>query len=54
MSDNRIESIMALIIEEAKSHTLPADYVSRLYAVEMRITTKIGELMAEHRAIERS
>jgi len=53
MSNNKIESIIALIIEEAKSHTIPADYVSRLYRVQIEIMTKLIDLMALEREKER-
>ena len=51
---SRIDAILALIVEEAETRTVPADFVSRLYAVEMQVTTGIDELMARQRADERA
>lgn len=53
MSTNRIDSIIALIIEEAKSRSQPKDYVSRLYRVQIDIMRKLIDIMALEREEER-
>jgi len=50
---SKIDLAVELMVEVAKSRTIPEDYVSRLYQVEMEITTKIGQIMEWVRAKER-
>jgi len=49
----KIDLAVDLMVEVAKSRTIPEDYVSRLYQVEMEVTTRIGQIMEWVRAKER-
>ena len=49
----KIDLAVELMVEVAKSRTIPEDYVSRLYQVEMEVTTRIGQIMEWVRAKER-
>jgi len=50
---SKIDLAVDLMVEVAKSRTIPEDYVSRLYQVEMEVTTRIGQIMEWVRAKER-
>ena len=49
----RISRIVELIEEEARSRTLPKDYVSRLYQVQMDVLKEVMEIMRKKREEER-
>ena len=49
----KIDLAVDLMVEVAKSRTIPEDYVSRLYQVEMEVLSKINQLMADYREQER-
>jgi len=50
---SKVDLAVDLMVELAKSRTIPDDYVSRLYQVEMEVLSKINQLMADHREQER-
>jgi len=50
---SKVDLAVDLMVELAKSRTIPEDYVSRLYQVEMEVLSKINQLMADHREQER-
>jgi len=50
---SKVDLAVELMVEVAKSRTIPEDYVSRLYQVEMEALSKINQLMADHREQER-
>jgi hypothetical protein len=53
-SANRFKTILTLVVTEAKSRTVPADFVSRLYRVEQEISMRVEKLMEQYRQEERA
>ena len=50
---SKVDLAVELMVEVAKSRTIPEDYVSRLYQVEMELLSKINQVMADYREQER-
>jgi len=50
---NKIDLAVELMVEVANARTVPADYVSRLYQVEMEVLAKINDIMRDYRQWER-
>jgi len=49
----KIDLAVDLMVEVAKSRTMPEDYVSRLYQVEMEVLSRINDIMRDYRQWER-